>query len=161
MDPLPEQLRNVHNRRRLDLDRMNLGGGRRLTEQRGRPEQLPALDQRSTMLGSELPKPHGVIVPERHKHRRRAAIGPLARPGGAQRAVRSHEGEALRHEQDSRRPLPADAEPLRFGPGMQQGGAVAVLGKPANPTAHLVAVEGGIEPHAPCPGLAKAVVGPA
>jgi hypothetical protein len=58
-----------------------------LAEQRSRPEQLPAVDQRSAMLSGELPKPDRIVIPERHQDRRRAAVGTLT---GAGRARRPH-----------------------------------------------------------------------
>jgi hypothetical protein len=41
----------------------------------------------------ELPKPHGVIIPERDQDRRRAAVRPLTASGRAWRPVSLHEGE--------------------------------------------------------------------
>src|SRR5262245_26863424 len=111
------------------------------------------------MLGSELPKPHGVVIAERHQDWRRAAIGPFTGAGRARRSVGLYESQTPGHEQDGRRFLPADAEPLGLGRGMQERGAAAVLCQAANPSSDLVAIEGRIEPDAAGPWLANSVVG--
>src|SRR5258708_4017846 len=58
-------------------------------------------------------------------------VCPLAASG---RAVRLHEGQPLRHENDRSCALPADAGPLGFGAGMEESCAAATLGKLCNPT---------------------------
>src|SRR5258707_3811195 len=110
------------------------------------------------MPGSKLPNPHRIVISECHKHRRRAAICHFTAFGRARRSVRLHEDEAFRHEEDGGRALPADTEPLGFGAGMEEGGAATVLGKPAYPTADLVAIEGRIEPHTAVPSAIEPVL---
>jgi hypothetical protein len=42
---------------------------------------------------------------------------------------------------------------------MEEGGAVSMVRKPANPATDHVAIKGRIKPHPACPWLAKAIVG--
>jgi len=109
------------------------------------------------MLGSKLPKPDRVIITERHKDRRRTAVGTLTGAGRARRPVRLHEDRQLRHEEDGGRVLPADAEPLGFSPGMQERSGTAVLRQAADPSGDHIAIERRVEPYAAGPWLAKAL----
>src|SRR5260370_25471036 len=110
------------------------------------------------MEGSKVSKRHRIVISECHKDRRGAAICHFTAFGRARRSVRLHEDEAFRHEEDGGRALPADTEPLGFGAGMEEGGAATVLGKPAYPTADLVAIEGRIEPHTAVPSAIEPVL---
>jgi hypothetical protein len=58
----------------------------------------------------ELLKSHRVVIPERHEHRRRAAVCHFTAFGRAWRSVWLHEDETLRHEEDGAR-INAGLEP--------------------------------------------------
>jgi hypothetical protein len=67
--------------------------------------------------------------------------------------------QPVSQKQDAARTLPDWFKPSGFGARVQQGGSVPVGGKPANPFADLVAIEGRVEPDPPAPRPFESVLG--